>query len=322
MHRRYGILHKFNSMVIFFILIFVFINIFPDLYSCRADSGNAFYVGGTGIGNYTTVQDAINNSSNYDSIYVYNGIYYENLLINKSINLVGFDKNSTFINSNNSLYTILIRSSMVNITGFTIKNGKVGIYISGFNYSFNNIIDNTITDNWEGIRLYNSSNNKIYSNIIRNNSNYGILLFEAKNNHIFDNIVKDEAHGIYLGRWSDKNVINKNNFTENGIGISLDYSYSNLLYDNSIMNNTVGISFSYSNNNNATNNIIEYNDQCGIYISYSDNNVIFPNSFSNNYENVKEESKPPTIKAPSFEIFSVICAMLLVLFFRLKVLKF
>jgi len=322
MHRRYGTLHKFNSIVIFFILIFVFINIFPDLYTCRAENGNVYYVGGIGSKNYTSIQDAINYSRNYDTVYVYNGTYYENLIITKSINLVGFDKNSTFINSNNGLYTILIRSSMVNITGFTIKNGKVGIYISGFNYSFNNIIDNTITDNWEGIRLYNSSNNKIYSNIIRNNSNYGILLFEAKNNHILKNTINDEAHGIFLGRWSDKNVIYKNNFTENGIGISLDYSYNNLLYENSIINGTVGISLSYSINNNVTDNIIENNDQCGIYLSYSDDNIIFPNSFSNNYENVKEESKPPAIKAPGFEIFSVICAMLLVLFLGLKVLKF
>ena len=44
---------------------------------------NIIYVGGTGVGNYTNIQDAIDISSNDDTIFVYNGTYYENIeLIN------------------------------------------------------------------------------------------------------------------------------------------------------------------------------------------------------------------------------------------------
>ena len=46
------------------------------------------------------IQDAVNDASNGDTIYVYNGSspYYEiTIMIEKSINLLGEDRNSTII---------------------------------------------------------------------------------------------------------------------------------------------------------------------------------------------------------------------------------
>src|SRR4030042_5130568 len=61
--------------------------------------GAWLYVGGSGPGNYTKIQDAIDNASEGDAVYVYSGMYSdyieENLAcvrINKSINLIGQDK--------------------------------------------------------------------------------------------------------------------------------------------------------------------------------------------------------------------------------------
>ena len=321
MHAWNNLLHKIGSVTIFFILIFGFFNIFLN-ETCRAKNENTLYVGGNGIGNYTTIQDAIDNSSDDDTVYVHSGTYYENIVINKSINLVGLDKNSTIIKGNGSLYIILIKSSWVNITGFTIKNAKVGVYILEANYSFNNITDNIILSNLEGIRLYNSSNNKISGNIISNHSNFGIVSYEFSNNLITGNIFMDNYRALFLGRWSDNNVISGNNFTENDYSIRLDFSFNNLIYENSITDGKQGVSLKYSNNNNVTNNDIENNDQFGIYLSNSDDNVISPNIFSNNYQDVKEDPRPPVIKTPGFEILFAICAVLLVLFLRMKVLKF
>ncbi|HDN50977.1 MAG TPA: hypothetical protein ENG06_04290, partial [Thermoplasmatales archaeon] len=44
--------------------------------------GNTWYVGGSGPNNYTKIQDAIDNASDGDTVFVFNGIYYENVLIN------------------------------------------------------------------------------------------------------------------------------------------------------------------------------------------------------------------------------------------------
>ena len=39
-------------------------------------SGNILYVGGNGSGNYSKIQDAINDSVDGDTVFVYNGTYY------------------------------------------------------------------------------------------------------------------------------------------------------------------------------------------------------------------------------------------------------
>lgn len=62
-------------------------------------NGNILYVGGSGPGNYTKIQDAINNSSNGDTVFVYDesSPYYENIVINKSMKLEGENKETTVI---------------------------------------------------------------------------------------------------------------------------------------------------------------------------------------------------------------------------------
>jgi len=59
-------------------------------------NGKTLYVGGTGPNNYTTIQDAVDNASNGDTVFVYSGTYddyySENeacVRIRKSINLIG-----------------------------------------------------------------------------------------------------------------------------------------------------------------------------------------------------------------------------------------
>ena len=51
---------------------------------------NTLYVGGSGPGNYTKIQDAIDNASDGDTVFVYDDSspYNEHLLIKKSILLV------------------------------------------------------------------------------------------------------------------------------------------------------------------------------------------------------------------------------------------
>ncbi len=65
--------------------------------SLSSSRGNWLYVGGSGPGNYTKIQDAINDSSDGDTVFVYNGTYYENIEFNKVIILIGQNRNGTII---------------------------------------------------------------------------------------------------------------------------------------------------------------------------------------------------------------------------------
>jgi parallel beta-helix repeat protein len=320
-----------------FVLFISIFSVFLPAGICKGEEGKIFIVQTDGDSNYTRIQDAIDVANPGDTIYVRPGVYYENLVVNKTISLVGEDKNTTIINGNNSgYYTILIQDSGVNISGFTIQNSTVGVYVGG-NKSINNtmIRNNIINNNKDGIFLGNLSNNNVISkNIITNNSGEGIRLFRSFNNFIYENNITNQENfaivlwdsscsnvisqntilnnkkGIGLKRWSDNNLIFNNTILEDGSGISFSYSYKNIISGNSISNNSKGIYLGDSSENVISANII-CDNYCGIYLYDSINNTIdSDNIFSGNNQDISEGSK--TFKTPGFELFFVICSMLFV----------
>jgi len=109
--------------------------------------GNAALTGpvhnlNTGL-NYTTIQGAIDATETLDghTIYVDNGVYYEYLTVDKSINLVGESKEETIIDGNGGTTKILyVIVDNVNVSSFTIRNGNYGPYFG------NNFVNNGIND--------------------------------------------------------------------------------------------------------------------------------------------------------------------------------
>lgn len=309
----------FKFIRIYFLIIILFLyssNNFSIIKTSKASETNTIFVGGTGDKNYSKIQDAIDNSKENDTIFVFEGIYNESIVVNKSINLIGSNKNNVAINGTNNLYVILIKSSYVNISRFTILGGKIGIFVSGQEFLFNNFSGNNISNNSEGIRFVNTSNNKIFNNIIQSHNNFGIVFYESCNNTIYNNLLINNGKAIFLNQWSDINIIQKNNLTENDLGVSLDFSFYNLVTENYIGNNSYGIYLTNSKFNNITNNNIEFNNECGIYSSNSDENVILPNVFLKNKQDIMLDTKLPEIKTPGFELLLFFVAIILFLCFK------
>jgi len=175
-----------------------------------------------------TIQEGIDNSSTGDTVFVYNGSYFETIIIKKSINLIGENKNSTIINGNNSSYPVLeISAEYVKVSDLTIKNSEIGIYLE--NTSGSNIIDkNIIKGCSKAIYLLDSHKNLITNNTIKDN-NIGISLnLSYKNNFFYNNFINNSKHAkengenIWYGNktrignyWDNYNGFDKNN---DGIG--------------------------------------------------------------------------------------------------------
>jgi len=191
------------------------------------------YVGGSGPGNYTKIQDAINDSKDGDTVFVYDDSspYNESITINKSVNLIGENKKTTVIEGNGS---IEVSSDLVTISEFTVMyvislNSCCNVTISDniiyskswnsieLSYSCNNkITDNEISGGLHGIELFHSSNNIITGNIISNISSSGIFLFLRENNNMISgNSISNCIFGILAS--SRGNIIEKNNFIGNRI---------------------------------------------------------------------------------------------------------
>ena len=188
---------------------------------------------------FPTIQEAVNNAGSGDTIFVRRGKYAENIVINKSITLMGEDREETIIDGGARGNVISIKASNVTVSGFTIRNSDpltgCGILIELFgNILINN---NNIRNNKIGIRISSSSRNQIYGNII--SANYiGIQLFSSSSNAIYRNIILSNAAGINAYYHSVDNVFYENVINGNNWGVFLSsYANDNTFYHNNFIDN-------------------------------------------------------------------------------------
>ncbi|UCG71013.1 MAG: right-handed parallel beta-helix repeat-containing protein, partial [Thermoplasmata archaeon] len=233
--------------------------------------GTTLYVNKTGSdGAYTSIQDAINASNDGDSVFVYNGAYYEDVIVNKTINLTGEDKHTTKINGSGLGDVIDIIMDWVNITGFNITGsgsdpGDAGIQLDNVQYC--RIDNNNLSNNCYGIYIMNrSSNNTIIDCRISNSSSFGA--------------------GIYISNSDDIFVTNCSFYNTSMRGIELLYSSKARISNSTIINGYYGIS-AYDSPNNTILNCSFKDGTIGIRLSLSPNCTLKNNSISNNMYNLE-----------------------------------
>ena len=204
---------------------------------------------------FETIQEAIDAAEtlNGHTILVDAGTYYENVLLDKSLKLVGENSGTTIIDGTLSGDVIEVAAENVTITGFTIVNGDYeGIYVDGYDGSL--ISDNIIANcTWDAIALIFSNNNTISNNVLIQNVFSGIYLEDSNNNTIYGNMIYLNGYSF---EWysSDNNTVVANFFV-NGTdgGILLDDCDSNIFYHNNFINNPEQVWISSDSLNNAWN---------------------------------------------------------------------
>ncbi|MDG6219285.1 MAG: NosD domain-containing protein [Candidatus Thermoplasmatota archaeon] len=229
-------------------------------------SSTKFYVGGSGHGNYTMIQHAIDNASDGDTVFVYRGLYYENLIVDKSITLEGEHRDLTIIDGGNAgdIPCIDIIANNVLVRGFMIQwadweyhepgikittedvrimDNNISIHDKGINLisgAKNCIIEhNIISNNHEGIYIWPTAagGHIIRYNDIRNN-NYGLKIYHSNDLFIENNtIVENDWYGILMQNTKDSTIV-RNTFEHNSQGVSVDEgSHNNLFFHNNFISN-------------------------------------------------------------------------------------
>jgi parallel beta-helix repeat protein len=238
-----------KSLVVGIIILFLGASIIPSMGNpivVRQDlQDNKTTFKDTRSGGY--IQDLIDNASDGDTIYVPSGIYYENIIIDKSISLVGEDKDTTIIDGCNIENVVYISADWVNISGFTIQNGTGGITFGSDN---NNISNNVVLNN-QGSGIANDMNfypypinNIIINNIISGNI-WGISIGGSSYNNISGNIINHNINcGISIGCSSYSNIIDNNTISNCNCGLFLMYMTlcdpaGNIIVNNSFFNSGV-----------------------------------------------------------------------------------
>lgn len=261
------------SMVCLLFLVTLILPVFcsPQNALRASTSGSVFSIKGSDgksvQASFFSIQQAINDAANGSTIQVPSGTYYERILINKTISLVGESVSSTIIDGENGGTVVEITSDLVAISSFTIRNSgygwtRHGIYV----YRAENV---TIRGNWidhacHNIKLNYTVNTSVIENTINGTMTqptmYGIRVQNSINCTISSNHVSDCVGAVHLENATECTV-SKNFLQGNDQGIRL---YTPCVY-NEIRENTV-----YNNTYDGMVDTMPYNS------------TLFANSFFHN----------------------------------------
>jgi parallel beta-helix repeat protein len=206
------------------------------------------YVGGSGPGNYTSIQAAINASADGDTIYVYNDSspYIESVIVNKNIALIGEDAATTIIDNmedNATDYTVRMAANGSSIQGFSIMyavtanllvkashvtvadiilpySSMIGLYVNDGNMTIEGttIRDCVIEGETSALGIFDANDTRIIDNTLTSTFS-SILMAQSFNTNISYNTITAEQ-GIFV-LYCTNTIITQNTLTKCKDGIDL-----------------------------------------------------------------------------------------------------
>lgn len=238
-------------------------------------------VNAIGITSFSTIQEAVNAANPGDIVQVPNGAYYEHVVMNKSVTLVGENCVTTIIDGGAGTGVVVqVTANNSGISGFTIQDGAIGISVD--NSCFDNITGNIVRNQFQGIRLQNSHNSLVSGNNLTNN-NQGITIQQSNNNLVLSNSLEDNySPGISLYD-SRNNTVSKNSVGSNpAYGIYLENCQNNTVSENYVTLVCDGVSLQSSHNNTISGNTVTNTGPFAIDLEYSNENVVEKNTLEEN----------------------------------------
>lgn len=228
---------------------------------------------------YSSIQTAVDHAFAGQTIFVRNGIYHGQTIIDKPLTLIGEDSKNTILEGISDVkypppYVIQISADNVKVSGFTITNGyQGGIRVETIGSDVQPtgciIIGNNIMNNSNGISTYDGNDLTISNNNISDNRQSGVQLYSSHSTISENTIAQNGFTGLIVS--SSNVMITQNTITGNGFqadvvneqgGLKLYWDGNYNVYANNITNNNgFGLQFGENCNNSTVNdNNIEGNN--------------------------------------------------------------
>jgi parallel beta-helix repeat protein len=235
-----------------------------------------------GEADHTTIQEAIDAAEDVDRIRVWKGTYFENVVIDRRIQVIGNGSDVTTIDGGDHDDTVRITANGVELSGFSCINAGGAAPALGINIrsAFNVIANNTCTGNRGGIAevdVFSAWNNTIVGNDCSGNDQYGILVI-GDGTIVLNNTCSDNpTEGILVN--GDGIVVRGNTCFGNGAGIRIIDGYGNSVVNNTCVNGGMGIRVDSISVNLIANNTCR-NSSHGIQL-FGKQTTVWNNTLSN-----------------------------------------
>ncbi len=296
--------------VFIFMAILIFIAIFP-INASTLPYGKIIFVDDDFTNDpanhkWNSIQAAIDDAEEGDIIFIFAGMYEENIFVDKGIKIIGENAESVIIDGNERLYAFNIIANNVFIENLTIINGlEAGIFTDCNNVSIKNCIiygndlygmelhgnnisieNITIYDVPVGIKV--SSKNISLSNIKIYNTDWGLIFEKAENCTVQGSFYDIENKSIWVCSATNITISNSTIY-DSFCGVWLYNTTNSTIISCNISNNKIGVKLQDSNSNEIINTNLMNNFGYGLYSENSFNNTIHHNNFIGNGINAYDE---------------------------------
>ena len=236
-----------KSIVQMFLAVFVvLLSLGLTSHPLAASGPSIVFVGGTGAGNFSSIQEAVAAVSSGGLVVISPGVFHEQLLLNKSVELRGSGQNLTVINGSRQGNVVTVAADGVTIRDLTIQGSGLQFPDTGLLVWANgtHVLQVTSTENFYGAILWWGSSGAVFeSDHIFANHRCGIYFPHSSGNRIQGNLITDNPiNGCGLYEDSNHNTIVNNTFARNGYcGVNIRDSSDTRLLGNRFEANMIAV---------------------------------------------------------------------------------
>ncbi len=236
--------------------------------------GDTLYVGGSGPGNYSSVQAALDASSDGDTVYVYNDSspYRERVVVATRVRLTGESRRTTVIDGGGNGTVVAVAASDVVVSGLTVQGsgangtGRAGVLFSATGCTARDmvlrdnqygvicrgrahrVIHTRAAENIGGVHIQGAAACVIEENVLDGNQVSGVSLQDATGNVVSGNHIANgsSSQGILAGGTGNRiegNVVMGQRYG----GLQL-LSSGNVVTNNSFIRCGLGAMYSHRSN--------------------------------------------------------------------------
>lgn len=213
------------------------------------------------------IQLLVDRAATGDTIIVAEGTYVGDILLSKSLVLIGQGRPVVRGSAEGSCVTItapgcVVRGFVIERSGNNLMREDAGILVRS---DSNRIEQNEMRDILFGVYLYGSDFNVIARNVITGRSHLdygqrgsGIHIWDSNDNELVDNTIHDARDGFYI-QYANRTSVTGNTVYDTRYGLHYMYADSNTFSHNRFSRNIAGAAIMYSKSIRFRHNAFTHN---------------------------------------------------------------